>query len=403
MTNDPAALHPAALPHAEAGRVRGARLAVRAVFFCNGLAMATWVVNIPRVRDQLDLNPATVGTALLGIAVGSLIAMPRAGHLTARYGTRRVTLVSGTLVALALLLPFVATSLWGLGAALLAVGAANGVMDVAMNAQGVVVERVGRKPVMSSFHAAFSFGTLVGALMGSVLLGVGLAALPHALLVSGIFLAVLAGVARLLLPRQAEAPGAGSTGAKAHPAQSTSQNRLMVVLLGILCFLGMLGEGAIGDWSGLYSADVLGVSGALVGAAFTAFTLAMTLARLLGDGWRSRYGDPRVVTLGALLSGAGLLLGLLTLNPVLAALGFLVVGIGVANVVPVLYGTAGHAFAGKGIAQVASIGYAGFLAGPPLIGYVSQATSLRVGMLVIGVSLLTVGICAPLVYRRLAR
>jgi len=357
------------------------------------------VVNIPRIRDELGLNPATVGTALLGISIGSLLAMPRTGHLTQKYGTRRITVVMGVALAAALLLPFLAPTLPWLFVALLLFGASNGVMDVAMNAQGVVVERVGGRPVMSSFHAAFSLGTLAGALIGSALLGSGFPALAHALTVSAGVLILLALAGRHLLPRSEDAPEATEASA---PGASRPVPRL-VPLLGTLCFLGMLGEGAIGDWSGLYSTDVLGVSGALVGAAFTAFTLAMTVARLLGDRWRSRYGDERVVTFGALLSGAGLLLGLLTLNPVFAAGGFLLFGFGVANVVPVLFGTAGHALAGKGIAQVASIGYAGFLAGPPLIGYVSQASSLRAGMVVIGLSLLAVSACAPLVYRRLAR
>jgi len=393
---------PASLPeHAgvPARQISAARLAVRTIFFANGFAMATWVVNIPRIRDHLGLNPATVGTALLGIAIGSLLAMPRTGHLTQHYGTRRVTVVMGVALAAALILPFVAPTLPWLFVALLVFGAVNGVMDVAMNAQGVVVERVGGRPVMSSFHAAFSFGTLSGALIGSALLGAGFPALAHAVTVSAGVLVLLGLAGRQLLPGSEDAPG---------PSEESAPNTVravphLVPLLGTLCFLGMLGEGAIGDWSGLYSTDVLRVSGALVGAAFTAFTLSMTVARLLGDRWRSRYGDERVVTLGALLSGGGLLLGLLTLNPVLAATGFLIFGFGVANVVPVLYGTAGHALAGKGIAQVASIGYAGFLAGPPLIGYVSQASSLRVGMVLIGVSLLAVSACAPLVFRRLAR
>lgn len=387
---------PAAVP---TGNVSAARLAVRTVFFANGFAMATWVVNIPRIRDELGLNPATVGTALLGISIGSLLAMPRTGHLTQQYGTRRVTVVMGVALAAALLLPFLAPTLPWLFVALLLFGASNGVMDVAMNAQGVVVERVGGRPVMSSFHAAFSFGTLAGALIGSALLGAGFPALAHALTVSAGVLILLALAGRHLLPRSEDAPEATEASAL---GASRPVPRL-VPLLGTLCFLGMLGEGAIGDWSGLYSTDVLGVSGAQVGAAFTAFTLAMTVARLLGDRWRSRYGDERVVTFGALLSGAGLLLGLLTLHPLFAAAGFLLFGFGVANVVPVLFGTAGHALAGKGIAQVASIGYAGFLAGPPLIGYVSQASSLRAGMVVIGLSLLAVSACAPLVYRRLAR
>lgn len=383
--------------------VRAARAAVRTVFFANGFAMATWVLNIPRVRDDLSLSPATVGTALLGIAIGSLLAMPRTGHLTARYGTRRVTVLAGAALAFTLVLPFLAPTLAWLVAALLVFGAANGIMDVAMNAQGVVVERAGRRPVMSGFHAAFSFGTLAGATVGSALLGVGLAPLPHALLAAVGVLALILAAGRFLLPRAAEAAPpapAGDSPAEATPRRAAGN---LVVPLGVLCFLGMLGEGAVGDWSGLYSKDVLGVSGAMVGAAFTAFTLAMTVARLLGDGWRARFGDRAVVTAGAVLSGVGLALGLLTLQPLLAAFGFLAFGVGVANVVPVLYGTAGHALAGKGIAMVATIGYAGFLAGPPLIGFVSDASSLRVGMTVIAASLLAVGVCAPFVYRRLER
>ncbi|GAA4019156.1 MFS transporter [Deinococcus rubellus] len=398
-------------------RALSARWATSAVFFANGMVIATWVVRVPGVQSALHLSPASVGVALLGMSVGSLIAMPQTGRLAARFGTRRVTVWAGLCLMLALLLPFSAPNLWLLFAALMVLGASNGVMDVAMNAQGVAVERALARPVLSSFHAAYSLGNLAGAALGSLLLGAGLGQWPHALIITlgmGV-LVVLAGAR--LLPRSADelaaettTAGSGSTEigtletapAKISPGPRSSPTSL-VWLLGTLCFLGMLGEGSLGDWSGLYSRDVLGVSGAALGAAYTAFTLAMTLGRSLGDGWRSRYGDRRVVEVGALVSGVGLSLGLLTLNPLLAALGFLVFGLGIANVVPVLYGTAGHALAGRGIARVATIGYAGFLAGPPLIGFVSQLTSLRLGMAVIALSLLLVGLLTPGVYRRLAR
>ncbi|AWN24709.1 MFS transporter [Deinococcus irradiatisoli] len=367
------------------------------------MVIATWVVRVPSVRDALHLSPASVGVALLGMSVGSLIAMPQTGHLAARYGTRRVTVAAGLGMMLALLLPFLAPNLWVLFAALMLLGAGNGVMDVAMNAQGVAVERAVARPVMSSFHAAYSLGNLAGAALGSLLLGAHWASFSHALLITLGMGAVVALSGLRLLPKRAdvpEAPPADPAGATPAPAASSPQ--ALIWLLGLLCFLGMMGEGSLGDWSGLYSKDVLGVSGAALGAAYTAFTLAMTAGRALGDGWRSRYGDHRVVTVGALVSGVGLLLGLLTLNPYLAALGFLAFGLGVANVVPVLYGTAGHALAGRGIARVATIGYAGFLAGPPLIGFVSQLTSLRWGMSLIALSLLLVGLLTPGVYRRLA-
>jgi len=401
---------PAELSTVFDARARRARWATSAVFFANGMVIATWVVRVPGVQSALHLSPASVGVALLGMSVGSLIAMPQTGRLAARFGTRRVTAWAGVAMMLALLLPFLAPNLWTLFAALMVLGASNGVMDVAMNAQGVAVERALARPVLSSFHAAYSLGNLAGAALGSLLLGAGLGQWPHALIItlSMGLLVVLAGAR--LLPKSADEPASGETAPAPvadlpaqHPPAASSSPNVLVWLLGTLCFLGMLGEGSLGDWSGLYSRDVLGVSGAALGAAYTAFTLAMVLGRSLGDGWRSRYGDRRVVEVGALTSGVGLGLGLLTLNPVVAALGFLVFGLGIANVVPVLYGTAGHALAGRGIARVATIGYAGFLTGPPLIGFVSQLTSLRLGMAVIALSLLLVGLLTPGVYRRLAR
>ena len=403
-------------------RALSARWATSAVFFANGMVIATWVVRVPSVQGALHLSPASVGVALLGMSVGSLIAMPQTGGLSARFGTRRVTVWAGLCMMLALLLPFFAPNLWLLFAALMVLGASNGVMDVAMNAQGVAVERALARPVLSSFHAAYSLGNLAGAALGSLLLGAGLGSLPHALIITLGMGTLVALAGARLLPKRADDPapetstadggppevGAAELGTLETAAAGTkssppSSPNTLVWLLGALCFLGMLGEGSLGDWSGLYSRDVLGVSGAALGAAYTAFTLAMTLGRALGDGWRSRYGDRRVVEVGALVSGVGLGLGLLILNPYLAALGFLVFGLGIANVVPVLYGTAGHALAGRGIARVATIGYAGFLTGPPLIGFVSQLTSLRLGMAIIALSLLLVGLLTPGVYRRLAR
>ena len=405
-------------------RALSARWATSAVFFANGMVIATWVVRVPSVQGALHLPPASVGVALLGMSVGSLIAMPQTGGLSARFGTRRVTVWAGLCMMLALLLPFLAPNLWWLFAALMVLGASNGVMDVAMNAQGVAVERALARPVLSSFHAAYSLGNLAGAALGSLLLGAGLGSLIHASIITLGMGTLVALAGARLLPKQADErgtesplpesaaqptePGLTAAALSTPPAAPVQPSRLsspssLVWLLGVLCFLGMLGEGSLGDWSGLYSRDVLGVSGAALGAAYTAFTLAMALGRSLGDGWRSRYGDRRVVEVGALTSGVGLGLGLLTLNPYLAALGFLVFGLGIANVVPVLYGTAGHALAGRGIARVATIGYAGFLTGPPLIGFVSQLTSLRLGMAVIALSLLLVGLLTPGVYRRLAR
>lgn len=350
-------------------RSEAARRARGVVFLVNGVLYATWAVNIPAVRDHLGLTAAQVGLALLAVGLGSLATMPLTGRWTARFGSARVTWPAVVLAMLSLLPPLLAPNLLTLALTLALLGAANGALDVAMNAQGVTVERRLARPVMSRFHAYFSLGGVVGALLGTLLVG-RVPLLDHGLLVVGV--TTLAGVlaGRLLLP---DLPGpqgeAGTRGSSARLGPA-------VLLLGSLCFLGMLSEGANYDWAALYFRDVLEVAGGGAGIGYAAFVMAMTLGRWFGDRVRTRLGDERTVRAGALLTAAGLALALLVRAPLPATLGFALSGLGLSNVVPVLYGTAGHALAGQGIAQVATIGYAGFLLGPPVIGFVAQHVGL---------------------------
>jgi predicted MFS family arabinose efflux permease len=351
-----------------------ARQALGAVFLVNGAVFATWAVNIPGVRDHLNLTATEVGLALLGIGLGSLATMPLAGGWTARYGTHRVTLVATVACMLSLALPFLAPNLLLLALALAVVGATSGAMDVAMNAQGVTVERALARPVMSRFHAYFSLGSVAGALLGTALVG-RVPLLTHALIV--VVITTLAGIwaGRRLLPDQVVP--AAKTDDQATPSLPAGPRfSSAVLLLGTLCFLGMLSEGANYDWAALYFRDSLGVAGGGASWGYTAFVIAMTLGRWFGDQLRTRLGDERTVRGGALLTALGLALALLVRDPWLATLGFALSGLGLSNVVPVMYGTAGHALAGHGIAQVATIGYAGFLLGPPAIGFVAQQVGL---------------------------
>lgn len=368
-------------------RAEAARRALGAVFLVNGTLFATWAVNIPGVRDQLGLSEAQVGLALLAVGVGSLVSMPLTGGWTARFGSDRVTRVAVVLAMLALLPVLLAPNLLLLVVALGLLGAANGALDVAMNAQGVTVERRLARTVMSRFHAYFSLGGVVGALLGTLLVG-RVPLLAHGALV--VILTTLAGflAGRALLP---DLP--------AHPPQApatTPQNRLGLsapaLLLGGLCFLGMLSEGANYDWATLYFRDVLELAGGNAGIGYAAFVAAMTLGRWFGDRVRIRLGDEVVVRGGALLTAAGLGLALLVRNPLVATLGFALSGLGLSNVVPVLYGTAGHALAGPGIAQVATIGYAGFLLGPPVIGFIAGQVGLpaALGIALLGAALVAV-------------
>lgn len=377
-----------------------ARHATWVMFFVNGLVMALWVLGIPVVRDHLHLSAGVLGLALLAIPIGSLLSMPLTGGWVHRWGSRRVTWLAALLLAVALVLPFLAPSLPWLLAALFVYGLANGSMDVAMNAQGVAVERELTRPVMSGFHAGFSVGNLAGAGLGSLLTLWGAPTLGQVIGVAA-FAALTATLVRpLLLGREADRFEAQ---AEAEEAPALAPLSTALTLVGLLCFLGMLVEGAVADWSTLYLRDDLGASPAAAGLGFAAFSGAMTLSRAVGDRLRARLDDVRVVTLGALLSAVGLAAGVLIPHPLAAWLGFAAFGLGVANVVPVLYGAGGRAGGGRGIARVSTIGYLGFMVGPPLIGFVAQHASLRVSLLLVALLAFVVALLAPGFLKQLKR
>ncbi|NTY01003.1 MFS transporter [Deinococcus sp. JMULE3] len=354
-------------------RAEAARRALNTVFMVNGAVFATWAVNIPGVRDGLGLTPAQIGVALLASGIGAVTSMSLVGRWIARWGSAPVTRVATVLFLLSLLLPVLAPSLPTLIAALAILGATNGVMDVAMNAQGVTVERTLGRPIMSRLHAYFSLGSLLGAGAGSLLIG--RVSIPlHAGLVVATTLLLAAVTLRLLIPDPAGDTPQDDTQTTATPAGPVLT--LPVLLLGLLCFLGMLAEGANYDWAALYFRDVLNVPGGAAGLGYAAFVATMTLGRWFGDLGRARLGDEQIVRIGSLVTAVGLAVALLWRDPVPATLGFALSGLGLSNVVPVMYGTAGHALAGRGIAAVAAIGYGGFLLGPPAIGFVADHVGL---------------------------
>lgn len=357
------------IPAAPARPAEQARAAISVIFLITGALYATWAVNIPGVRDALNLSAAQIGLALLAVGIGSLISMPLTGGWTGRWGSHQITRFLVVAAMLSLIPPFFMPDLLTLFLALVLLGFLNGALDVAMNAQGVTVEQGVGRPVMSRLHAYFSLGGLLGAGLGTLLVG-RLPMTTHILLVAVV--TALAGLlaGRFLIPdRPAPAPRADGS----PPVRLLSP---AVLLLGALCFLGMLTEGANYDWATLYYRDVLGVPGGNAGIGYAAFVAAMTLGRWFGDRLRTRLGDQTIVRGGALLAALGLALVLLTRHPAAATLGFTLSGLGLSNVVPVMYGTAGHALHGRGIATVATVGYGGFLLGPPAIGFVAEHAGL---------------------------
>jgi hypothetical protein len=360
---------------------------VGAVFFLNGLVLASWVPYIPLVKADHGLRDGALGALLLAMAVGAVIVLPLAGWLVGRYGSRRITLLAATALALALPLPLLAPSALLVAIALGLLGAANATLDVAMNAQGVAVEATLGRPVLSGFHGLFSLGGLTGAAVAVGTMAAGIAALLHVGIVTLGSLAVLLGLRSALLPTP---PSVGLR----PPGLAWPSRRLLG--LGGLSFCALLAEGAMGDWSAVYLHDDLGASPPLAGTAFAAFSLAMAVGRFGGDTLLARLGPARLLRLSGGVAAAGLAAGLLVGRPAAAIAGASLVGLGLANSVPVVFGAAGRMPgipAGAGLAAVATTGYGGFLAGPPAIGLMADAIGLPValGLVALACALIAMG------------
>jgi predicted MFS family arabinose efflux permease len=358
------------------------RWATFGAFFLNGAMIGTWVGQIPFVQERLGVSKATIGLALLCMATGALIAMPLTGQILDRRSSATVTRTAALLYLPLLALPVFAPSPVLLGLALVVFGAANGSMDVAMNAHGVAVERRLGKPIMSSLHAGWSFGGLAGS--GGVALAVALGVDPR---IEGV-------VACAVLWVMAVAITARLGTASAHSEHGPSGFALPsrgVLLIGALCFLVMVTEGAMGDWSGIYLKHDLGAGASAAATGFAGFSLGMALARLTGDAIAHRWGSGRLLSAGMGLVTVALAATLLIGEPAIAVLGFALIGVGIANAVPLLFSAAGRVPpSGPSLAAVFTVGYTGFIVGPPLIGVLADATSLPAALGLLCVSGLAV-------------
>lgn len=364
-----------------------ARWATVAAFFLNGTVFGVWATQIPLLKNRLDLSPAVLGAALLCLAVGALTAMIASGPLLGRLGSAPVTRVTALLFAGLLPLPALVPDVVTLCIVLALFGASGGTMDVAMNAQGALVERRIGRPIMSSLHGMWSLGGLAGAGLGGLLLPLMPAAAQAGLVSAGLLVLFLALQGRFLPDRNA------GGGGLVLPDRKT-------LLLGLLAAMAFMGEGAILDWSAIHLRDDLGAPSSLAGMGFGVFCAAMAIGRFSGDRLRHRFGGATLMRAGGLLATAGLglvLAGGLVAGgvPLLAMVGFGLTGIGLSNIVPVLFSTAGAVDSGHpdhAVAAVSTMGYAGVLAGPPLVGFIAEATSLATAFAMI--ALLALGMAA---------
>ena len=361
-------------------RLLHARLAVLVAFFINGALIASWVSRIPAVQTRLGLSEGGLGFVLLGVAAGTLVALSLAGGLIARYGSPNVTLFGALVMSAFLVIIPLAPNAVLLWIVLFVFGGAMSVMDVAMNEQAVLVERHARKPLMSSFHASFSIGGFAGALIGAGMASMALTPLIHFAIMGLAFGILIFFVIPRLIPTAREAKESGGSVFRL-PERA-------LWLLGAVAFCSAIGEGAMADWSAVYLHQVLGTTTAYAALGFAAFSLTMTIGRLIGDSLSARFQPAWIVRTGGAAAALGVLAAVLTNEPVVALVGFAAVGIGLANIVPLAFSASGNRpgiSPSVGIAGVATIGYAGFLAGPPVIGLIAEATSLRVALLLVAI------------------
>ena len=355
--------------------------AVRTQFFFAGFAFATWGVHIPTVKATYGISEATLGLAMLAAGFGALAGVSQAGQLLARFGTRRVALLCGIAYAL-LLAPLLLMPGYVALLALLALfGVVTSVFDVAINAEGAELERLTGRPLLSGMHGMFSAGGMAGAASGSAWLAADGSAQWHLLCVA------LAGTVTVLWAASHMLASPGIDRASASESHFVLP-RGALALLGIMAALGLIAEGAIYDWSVLYLQNELGSPQQQAALAYASFSGAMALTRFGGDWLRARVAPARLLRASASVAALAMVCVLSTRRPWVALVGFALVGVGFANVVPLLFSAASRVpgtSAAHGIAAVSAVAYLGFMAGPPLIGMLAGVSSLTTALyLVVG-------------------
>lgn len=351
------------------------RIAVKLIFFINGFVHANLAARFPKVQELFSIDNGILGFVLLATSIGALIAMPFTGWLIMRNGSRRITIISVFVYCIVVPLVPLMPGLAGLVIIFFSMGLTAGMLDVSMNAQAVMVEQQHGKPIMTSFHALFSIGMVAGAGCGALFIKLNTTLFTHFSAVIGLSLL-------------------GAAWARYHLIHDKPKDKIVegpafrlpnaaMVSIGVIAFCCMLGEGAMADWSTNYMENIAHADKALAPIGLSAFALAMTIGRLFGDSARIRFGDRNLMIGCGLISTMGLLLTLIFIHPFAVIAGLFVTGIGLSSIVPIAYSIAGNTKdlpPGVGLAMVTTVGYSGFLFGPPLIGLFADLYTLRISL-----------------------
>ena len=355
----------------------GASRALRTQFFVLGVMFATWGVHVPTVKSHYGLGEQALALAMLAGGAGALLALAQAGRIVGRFGPSAVAGTMGVLccASVACLLAF--SSYAALLIVMLGFGITGSLLDVSVNVEATEIERLSQRPLMSGFHGMFSLGGMAGAGLGSAAPALGLTAQGHLFVATGLGAVCALVASRAMLPVE---PGA------ADEKRPLSIPRGPLLLLGVLASMGLIAEGAMYDWSVLFMKQERGSQASTAALAYASFSGAMAVGRFGGDWVRARMSGTKLMRASGVLGAAGMALALAVPSPVVALAGFALVGLGLSNVVPVIFSAASQVpsvSSAHGIAAVSGVGYLGMMAGPPLIGLIAEHSSLTAGLVVV--------------------
>lgn len=354
-----------------------ARSAISIYFLLSGLLFSSWASRIPEIKDRFSLTEAGLGAMLFMLPLGALVALPFAGWIVLRVGSKKITLISLLVYALLLLLIAFSSSRWQLSFTLFFYGVIGNIANISMNTQGLSIQTKLNRPILSGLHAMWSLGAFFAAALTGWAIKWNLTMSAHYATVTALtIIVVLAMAAHLIADVQREGV---ETKVFVLPNQP-------LMLLGIICFCVAMSEGAMADWSSLYYRGVIHDASSVSTAAYTAFMMCMTLGRFAGDRLLQSLTHQQVLKLNGLLIFLGMLLALSIQQPHVVMVGFGLVGFGVSSVIPIVYILSAKTKSmppSTALAAVSSVGFSGFLFGPPLIGFAAQETGLRAALLIV--------------------
>jgi len=353
------------------------RIAVASFYFCMGFSFMSWASRIPDIKIKLNLSEGELGSILLALPVGQLLMMPVSGRLVTKYGSKTILSFAILLYAIELTNLGWVTSGWQLALALFVFGIVGNMSNISVNTQGVLAEKIYERPIMTTFHGVWSLAGFTGSLTGLLMMNLGLTPRQHFFIVAAIVITIVFIARRYLIT---------GTSATTQRKKFFSKPEGVLVKLGVIAFCSMAAEGTMFDWSGVYFREVVKAPHSLVIMGLSTFMVMMAIGRFAGDRVISRIGRKRTLQLSGIVIFSGLMISVLFPYLVTATIGFFIVGLGVSSVIPTVYSTAARsakAAPGMALAGVSSIGFLGFLMGPPLIGYIAQISSLQYSFAVV--------------------